>query len=209
METWKSNNSKYVGHFEKSKKNGHGRYEWADGSFYEGNFKDGVFDGEGTYYFADLKKTYTGGFRNANMEGFGKEVWQDGKVYVGHFKKGRKHGEGTMTYPNKKQYRGNWEKNLKHGTGYETNLKVSTQRMGEWRRGKWVRWLSATQKVAEAENTEQTEQTPLGSMTERPRVRHQSQLSATNISRNRPQIGGQSASVHAKSSIFKSEPKFQ
>ena len=29
----------------------------------------------------------------------------------------------------------------------EVNLKVNTQRVGEWRRGKWVRWISATQKI--------------------------------------------------------------
>ena len=85
-----------------SKKSGHGRYEWEDGSYYEGNFKDGIFDGSGVYYFADLKKTYIGDFKEANMEGFGKEQWEDGKVYIGYFKKGRKHGEGTMTYPNKR-----------------------------------------------------------------------------------------------------------
>lgn len=29
------------------KKNGRGRYEWADGSFYEGDFVDSVFEGLG------------------------------------------------------------------------------------------------------------------------------------------------------------------
>ena len=45
METWTKNNSKYVGNFKNSKKNGHGRYWWDDGSYYEGNFLNGVFDG--------------------------------------------------------------------------------------------------------------------------------------------------------------------
>ena len=146
-ERWESNNSKYEGTFENSKKNGFGRYEWADGSYYEGTFADGVFDGEGTYFFADLQKTYIGQFKNANMDGVGTEVWLDGKTFTGFYVLGRKQGEGTMTYPNKKQYRGPWEKNQKHGVGIELNLKVNTQRVGEWRRGKWVRWLSATQKV--------------------------------------------------------------
>lgn len=88
--------------FQHSKKNGFGKYEWADNSYYEGNFVDGVFEGQGTYFFSDLKKTYSGEFKGANMEGFGTEVWQDGKVYQGQFLKGRKHGDGTMTYPNQK-----------------------------------------------------------------------------------------------------------
>ena len=89
-------------------------------------FLDGVFEGEGTYFFADQQKTYTGAFNKANMEGYGTEVWRDGRVYSGSFKKGRKNGEGTMTYPNQKQYRGPWVNNLKHGTGIEVNLKVNT-----------------------------------------------------------------------------------
>ena len=35
-EMWESNNSKYTGKFERSKKNGKGLYTWADGSYYEG-----------------------------------------------------------------------------------------------------------------------------------------------------------------------------
>lgn len=38
IETWSANNSRYVGQFSKSKKNGTGRFEWADGSYYEGDF---------------------------------------------------------------------------------------------------------------------------------------------------------------------------
>jgi len=69
--------------FRNSKKNGHGGYKWADGSYYDGNFVNGVFEGHGKYFFADLGKTYTGEFKNANMEGFGTELWQDDKIYVG------------------------------------------------------------------------------------------------------------------------------
>lgn len=52
-----------------------------------------------------------------------------------------------MTYPNQKQYNGPWQRNQKHGTGIEINLKVNTQRVGEWRNGRWMRWLSSTQKI--------------------------------------------------------------
>ena len=65
------------------KKCGQGRYEWNDGSYYEGTFKDGVFNGKGIYYFADLAKTYNGEFENGSMHGFGREEWFDGSMYVG------------------------------------------------------------------------------------------------------------------------------
>jgi hypothetical protein len=50
-----------------------------------------------------------------------------------------------MTYEReKKQYIGPWEKNLKNGIGMELNLKGNTKRIGEWRKGKWMRWTSNT-----------------------------------------------------------------
>jgi hypothetical protein len=42
------------------KKHGNGRFEWNDGSYYEGEFEDGVFHGVGLYYFKEFDKTYNG-----------------------------------------------------------------------------------------------------------------------------------------------------
>ena len=109
-------------------------------------------DGRGTYYFADLKKTYTGEFRKSLIEGFGNEVWDDGRTYVGNFRKGRKHGDGTITYLNKKQYKGKWKQNKKNGDGYEINLNSSTQRKGEWLNGKWLRWTSKTERISKEQS---------------------------------------------------------
>lgn len=35
----------YVGEYDNDKKNGYGKYKWADGSEYEGFFKDDLKDG--------------------------------------------------------------------------------------------------------------------------------------------------------------------
>ena len=50
--------------------------------------------------------------------------------------------------PNSKQYSGEWENNLKHGIGYEINLVGLTKRKGEWKKGKWFRWLSSTETIS-------------------------------------------------------------
>ena len=47
VESWLTNNSRFVGNFREGKKNGHGHYYWDDGSYYVGNFLDGQFDGSG------------------------------------------------------------------------------------------------------------------------------------------------------------------
>lgn len=46
-ETWSQGKIKFEGNYVQGKKNGQGRYEWADGSFYEGEFFNSVFQGEG------------------------------------------------------------------------------------------------------------------------------------------------------------------
>ena len=41
---------KYEGDYAYGKKEGQGRYEWQDGSYYEGDFIDSKFHGQGTIF---------------------------------------------------------------------------------------------------------------------------------------------------------------
>ena len=43
---------------------------WSDGSYYHGNFRDGVKEGEGIYFWADGSK-FTGQWANDEMSGYG------------------------------------------------------------------------------------------------------------------------------------------
>ncbi len=82
------------------------------------------------------------------MDGSGREDYEDGRVYIGDFKEGKKWGYGKMMYSKElKQYEGPWVDNLKNGNGVETNFRTNTKRTGEWKDGKWVRWISAVLKV--------------------------------------------------------------
>ena len=65
------------------KKHGKGRFTWSDGSYYFGDFENGLFHGEGEYYFKDSDKTYNGEFRDGRLEGYGRMDWGDGRTYVG------------------------------------------------------------------------------------------------------------------------------
>ena len=54
--------------------------------WYEGEYKNGKFDGKGSFTFSD------------------------GRRYEGQFKNGEKHGKGTFTFPDGRKYVGEWEK---------------------------------------------------------------------------------------------------
>ena len=54
--------------------------------WYEGEYKNGKFDGKGSFTFSD------------------------GRRYEGQFKNGEKHGKGTFIFPDGRKYVGEWEK---------------------------------------------------------------------------------------------------
>ena len=50
-----------------------------DGAKYTGEFKDGLYNGQGTFYYADGSR-WTGEWKNADKNGFGTEYAADGTV---------------------------------------------------------------------------------------------------------------------------------
>mgnify|MGYP006224946407 FL=1 len=67
---------------------------------YEGEYKDGVYHGQGTMIYSNRDK-YVGEWKDGKENGQGTYTYSDGDtyVYVGEFKDGKFHGQGTITYP--------------------------------------------------------------------------------------------------------------
>lgn len=110
----------------------------------------GIFEGFGKYYFADLDKVYTGEFRNGNIEGHGVEIWSDGRRYDGDFKNGKKDGEGTFEWPNGNKYIGSWKQGKQHGVGIWRDNITGEKRQGEWILGKRQRWVSGLEMIGQS-----------------------------------------------------------
>lgn len=72
---------------------GSGKYNWSDGTVYEGDWEEGKITGKG------------------------KISWTSGANYVGELSAGYLHGFGTFTSPNGSFYRGSWRLNVQHGFG--------------------------------------------------------------------------------------------
>lgn len=95
-----SDGSMYTGEFVQGKLCGNGRLihsnsaftdedsqiVHADGDVYEGEWKNDVAHGKGTYYHNDGAK-YVGSWKNDKQHGKGEEEWPDGSKYKGKFTK--------------------------------------------------------------------------------------------------------------------------
>ena len=99
---------KYIGQLKDGKYNGEGTYYFANGDRYEGQWKDDKRNGQGTHYYADGHK-YVGQWKDDKYDGQGTLFWADGQKYVGQWKDGKRHGQGTMYYKDVMMKSGRWE----------------------------------------------------------------------------------------------------
>ena len=85
---------------------------------------------------------YEGNFSNGLFNGQGKLTYQDGDTYDGEFLSGKKHGQGTYSYKGKGVHKGAWEFDQEHGEGEYTDTDKITV-CGKWfhgvREGKFIR----------------------------------------------------------------------
>ena len=73
------------------------KYEYASGSFYEGDMVDGEFHGKGRFYFSNGDK-YEGEFVDDMFHGYGEYTYKSGSVYRGFFSRDMFHGIGTFSF---------------------------------------------------------------------------------------------------------------
>ena len=83
-------------YFDKGEKGGFGKLYNDEGRLiYEGEYKNGLRNGEGTYYYAQGLR-YEGDFVNGLREGNGVFYWEDGTRWEGPFKNNEMNGEGKF-----------------------------------------------------------------------------------------------------------------
>ncbi|XP_008665275.1 phosphatidylinositol 4-phosphate 5-kinase 2 isoform X2 [Zea mays] len=112
---------------------GKGRYVWADGCMYEGNWRRGKASGKGRFSWPS-GATFEGQFRRGRIDGQGVFVGPDGATYRGAWVADRRHGLGNKTYANGDCYEGQWRRNLQDGHGRYVWAN-GNQYIGEWRAG--------------------------------------------------------------------------
>ena len=70
--------------------NGKGIYRWGDKQLYEGEYKNDVKEGFGTFTWLDKKISYTGNWLNGKQHGIGALTCKDGTIKQGEWDHGKR-----------------------------------------------------------------------------------------------------------------------
>eukprot|EP00112_Aurelia_sp_Birch-Aquarium-sp1_P011352 Seg2388.2 transcript_id=Seg2388.2/GoldUCD/mRNA.D3Y31 product="MORN repeat-containing protein 1" protein_id=Seg2388.2/GoldUCD/D3Y31 len=123
---------RYEGEWRKGIKHGHGKLVMKDGSFYEGEFKDGEMTGSGVRKWAFTGNLFEGDFLRGELNGKGLMTYGDGSTFEGDWCENMREGEGTLTEADGTVYQGSFHNHKRHGEGLETT------RDGQTYEGGWV-----------------------------------------------------------------------
>lgn len=105
-----------------------------NGDRYEGQFKDGLFQGWGVYYYRNGSR-YEGEFRRDMKHGKGTFTDRNGDRYVGEFRNDMREGRGQLLYSNGDKYSGEFANDLLNGRGLLV-LANGNRYEGDFRGGK-------------------------------------------------------------------------
>jgi hypothetical protein len=116
---------------------GRGRYAFANGFVYAGEYRAGKESGHGRYAHADGRQWYEGQWADGVREGAGRSDGPEG-AYVGQWRAGKREGDGRLEYAGGDVYDGQWRAGVRQGRGRYVRASGETAHDGEWRAGKVV-----------------------------------------------------------------------
>ena len=112
-----SNGGSYEGNFKNGEANGQGTAFHANGNILEGLWEDSYLI-EGTFFYNNGDQ-FTGTFEKTPGVDFiyGEYIWKDGQMYVGNWKGTSRHGFGAEYYTNGDVYIGEHKNDYRDGVG--------------------------------------------------------------------------------------------
>lgn len=122
-------NGKYTGDRVNGKKQGKGKYEWNDGSVYEGEFYEDNLNGYGKLDIPQ-KGTYEGYFVKGKKSEQGTYMFENKDRYIGKWDNDKMCGQGIYTFANGDKYEGEFSDNKFNGQG--TYTKDGKKYSGTW-----------------------------------------------------------------------------
>lgn len=151
----KTDTGLYKGYVLSGKPDGMGLMQYNDSSCYKGEWKEGKWNGEGSFCsqtdsiignwdkgilngtaeWRSERFTYNGDFFNNMPDGIGYINLSDSSFYEGGWMEGLRNGFGYMTFPNCDTYLGEWDDNKFNGIGTYTFKESGDCYEGEWKGG--------------------------------------------------------------------------
>jgi len=107
---------------------------YGNGDRHEGEYREGVQNGMGQYFFVDGDR-FEGDFRDGKAHGFGRHYLSNGDWFEGQYQRGRRNGEGKYHFHDGQIYEGGYRDDKKHGTG-KFFMSLSHWYEGEWKDGR-------------------------------------------------------------------------
>jgi len=124
-----------LGEYKDDLPSGKGKMIFKNADYYDGDWKEGKFEGQGRFVLRATGISYHGQFIQGLKDGYGVEERGDGSKYEGHFKEGQKHGKGLYKWAIGERYEGEFIENKMYGNGtYSWN--DGTVYVGEWKDNK-------------------------------------------------------------------------
>lgn len=118
--TYKIDSFEYIGQFKNNLFNGQGTIIFSDGNTYVGSFKDDKYNGYGIFIFSGGNK-YSGNFINGEYSD-GTFIFSSGDKYEGQFENNKRHGSGKFFHKNGDIYIGEFKNDNYHGSGKYTYI---------------------------------------------------------------------------------------
>lgn len=109
--------SRYAGSFKDGRYDGEGTFTFSNGDVYKGQFVEDRFNGKGSYTFAESGDVYEGDFKDDKFDGVGKYTSKLGNSYEGDFKEGKFNGQGKLMQADGDNYEGGFKDDLPSGKG--------------------------------------------------------------------------------------------
>ena len=131
----KETHSVYKGDVKNGVPNGLGIMIDNIGGKYIGEWKDGLFHGQGKFTSLNASMYYVGGYKKGKRDGQGVLTFLDGLKYEGGFKDGKWNGQGTLSSLNGRKYVGEWKDGKQNGRG-TSSLCKGGKYVGEFKDGK-------------------------------------------------------------------------
>ena len=113
---------------------GKGKYIYANGNIYEGDFINSKREGKGVLTIKGVE-VYEGELKNDQRNGKGISMYINGDKYEGNFLNSVRGGPGTYTYKDGSFYTGDFKDNMPNGYGKEFNKVTNSFREGTWKDG--------------------------------------------------------------------------